>query len=95
MYPRVVGGPPVNTSVCFLQGSRAWVSFVHIFGSRLAFVLVVPRGGGFVCPHFWFAFAVGIGRSVGRWFRFVRSLVPRVVLVDPVEIWPKSGKFAS
>ena len=48
-------------------------------------------------------FGVGFGRSrlalvlvvlCARWFRFICSFVRRIVLVDPVEIWPKSAKFA-
>ena len=48
-------------------------------------------------------FEVGFGRSrlalvlvvlCARWFWFICSIVRRIVLVDLVEIWPKSAKFA-
>ena len=41
------------------------------------------------CWYWSFAFGAGFGRSVCTVVPFVR----RLVLVDPVEIWPKSAKF--
>ena len=40
-------------------------------------VLVVPRGGGCVCPYYRFALGVGFGplRPVRRWFRLSLMLV--------------------
>ena len=60
--------------------------------------------GDFVCQNCWFALGVGIGPSLlalvlvvlfVRLFRFICSDVRRPALVDPVEIWPKSEKFAT
>ena len=53
----------------------AAVSFALVVGSRLALVLVVPRSRGFVCPQCWFAFGVGFGLPVWRWFRLSLMLV--------------------
>ena len=66
------------------------ISFSCVVGSRSALVLVVPRGGGFVCPQCWFA--SGVGRSayaVVLRNGFARS-APRVGRPRP-----KSGKFTS
>ena len=89
--------------VAFGIGCSAFavVSFSRFVGPRSVLVLVVPRGGGFgfldvgsrLVQSFAFGSALVVLRV--RWFRFVCPLVRRLVLVDSVEIWPKSAKFAS
>ena len=85
LEPAGGGGPPVNT---IEFGLFAVVSFVLV-GSRSVLVLVVPRGGGFVCPCCWFSFwcwfwssDFGLGFGRVRWFRFIFAFVWRLVLVD-------------
>ena len=76
-------GVGCGLAFCVAFGRSAVVSFVLVVGSRsvLVLVLVVPRGGGFVCPLLlvlvwcWFwssAFGLGFGRV--RWFRFIFPL---------------------
>ena len=61
------------------RAAYAVVSFVQVVGPRLALVVSLRAS-----RLFW-----------SFWFRIVCPLVRRLMLVNPVGIWPKSAQVAS
>ena len=76
-------GIGVGLVLCVAFGGSAVVSFALVVCSRWLW----PFCGGFVSPHSCFARGFGFGRSGG--FVSLLGSAPK-----PVEIWPKSDKFA-